>query len=111
MQTLDKSNQVLDSGGSLKLPGESDPEFAKIVHDYLKHFSYYRIQKNYAVRDHVYKWCAEYLGEKYKDWFIHEGGKYDKWWTVNIKSPKHCTLFALRWSDIILEYVDKDNKL
>lgn len=101
------SKQDLDSNGSLKLPGEVDPNFAKVVSEYLSHFSYYKIKKDYAIREHLYEWCAINLGEKYKDWFVHEGGKYDKWWTVNIRSPKRGTLFALRWADIIIESVDR----
>ncbi len=104
------NKQGLDSGGSLRLPGEVDPDFAKIVSEYLANFAYYKIKKDYAVREHLYKWCGEYMGEKYRDWFIHEGGKYDKWWTVNIRHPKHCTLFVLRWTDIIIESVDRKNK-
>lgn len=104
------NNQGLDSGGSLRLPGEVDPDFAKIVSEYLSNFAYYKIKKDYAVREQLYKWCSEYMGEKYRDWFIHEGGKYDKWWTVNIRNPKHSTLFVLRWTDIIIESVDRKNK-
>lgn len=105
-QNLNQYNQALDSKGSIKMPGESNPDFSRIVHEYLKNFSYYKIKKDYAVREKLYEWCSQYMGEKYKDWFIHEGGKYDKWWTVNIRNPKHCTLFAIRWSDLILESVD-----
>lgn len=104
---MTQSNRVLDSGGTLKLPGESDPDFARVVHEYLSAFAYYKVKKDYAVRDQLYEWCATYMGEKYKDWFVHEGGKYDKWWTVNIRSPKHCTLFAIRWADIVIESFDR----
>ncbi len=104
------NKQGLDSTGSLKLPGETDPDFAKIVSEYLANFSYYKIKKDYAVREQLYEWCGQYMGEKYRDWFVHEGGKYDKWWTVNIRNPKHCTLFVLRWTDIIIESVDRKNK-
>lgn len=96
--------------GSLRLPGQIDPDFGRMVSEYLRNFSYYRIKKDYAVREQLYEWCSQCLGEKYKDWFIHEGGKYDKWWSINIRSPKHCTLFSLRWGDIIIEYVDKETK-
>ena len=92
---------------SIKLPGEVDPDFSRVVHDYLGHFAYYRIKRDYALREKLYEWCAEYMGEKYKDWFIHEGGKYDKFWVINIRSPKHGTLFTLRWADIIIESVDR----
>lgn len=101
-----KSKPVHDEG-SVKMPGQVDPDFARIVHEYLSHFSYHKIRKDLAVREQLYQWCADYMGEKYKDWFIHEGGKYDKWWTVNIRNPKHSTLFLLRWSDILIESVDR----
>ena len=110
-QKVNQSKQVLDSGGSLRLPGEMDPDFARLVSDYLGRFSYYMIQKDYAQREQIYQWCADYMGEKYKDWFIHEGGKMDKWWCVNIRSPKHATLFVLRWADIIIESVDRRSKI
>lgn len=93
--------------GVLKTPGEVDPQWGKVVSEYLANFSYYKIKKDYAQREKLYEWCSQSLGEKYKDWFIHEGGKYDKWWSINIRNPKHCTLFSLRWADIIIEYVDR----
>lgn len=101
---------ILDSGGTLKLPGEVDPDFAKVVSEYLKNFSYYKIKKDYAIREQLYQWCSQYMGVKYKDWFVHEGGKYDKFWTVNIRNPKHSTLFALRWADIVIESVDRTSR-
>ena len=91
------------------MPGETNEEFARVVREYLSNFAYYKVKKDYAVREQLYQWCGENLGEKYKDWFIHEGGKYDKWWTVNIRSPKKCTWFALRWNEIIIESVDRRN--
>lgn len=108
---LHQYNQALDSKGSLKLPGERNPEWSKVVSDYLSQFAYYKIKKDYAQREQLYAWCSQTLGEKYKDWFIHEGGKYDKWWSINIRNPKHCTLFSLRWADIIIEYVDRRTEL
>lgn len=96
-----------DPNSSAVLPGESDPEFSRVVREYLANFGYYRIKKSYALRDDLYEWCAANLGEKYKDWFIFEGGRHDKFWTVNIRSPKRSTFFALRWADIIIESVDR----
>lgn len=104
---LNQYNRALDSGGSLKLPGETNPDFARIVSEYLSHFSYYKVKKDYAVREQLYQWCRDYMGEQYKDWFVHEGGKYDKFWTVNVRNPKHGTLFVLRWADILIESVDR----
>jgi hypothetical protein len=89
------------------MPGEENNEFAKVVHEYLAKFSYYRVKKDYAVRQELYQWCRDHLGEQYKDWFIHEGGKYDKWWSVNVRSAKKGTFFALRWNDIIIESFDR----
>jgi len=89
------------------MPGSADPDFARMVREYLSHFSYYRVEKNLAVRQELYQWCRDHLGEQYRDWFIHEGGQKDKWWTVNIRSPKKATFFALRWMDIIIDSVDR----
>lgn len=90
-----------------KMSGEIDPDFGKMVHEYLSHFAYYKIKKDHAQQAELYQWCSDYMGQKYKDWFVHEGGRHDKWWTVNIRNPKHSTLFALRWADIIIESVDR----
>jgi hypothetical protein len=89
------------------MPGESNPDFARVVHEYLANFSYYKVRKEWALKEELYLWCRNNLGEQYKDWFVHEGGTRDKWWTVNVRSPKHGTLFALRWNDIIIESVDR----
>jgi hypothetical protein len=89
------------------MPGENNPEFARIVREYLGNFSYYKVRKEWALKEELYLWCRNNLGEQYKDWFVHEGGTRDKWWTVNVRSPKHGTLFALRWNDIIIESVDR----
>ena len=94
----------------MKLPGEINPDFSRIVHKYLANFVYYKIKKDHAVREQLYEWCGTYMGEKYKDWFLHEGGAQDNVWVMNIRSPKHGTLFALRWADIILESVDRRNQ-
>ena len=104
---MTQSNRVLDSGGTLKLPGEADPDFARVVHEYLSAFAYYKVKKDYAVRDQLYEWCATYMGEKYKDWFIYEGGAYDKVWAIQIRSPKHSTFFRMKWNDAIVKSFDK----
>lgn len=100
-----KSNRVPDPQG--QMPGETDPDFGRMVQEYLSHFAYYKIRKEHAQKEQLYQWCADYMGQKYKDWFIHEGGSQDRWWTVNIRNPKHSTLFALRWADLIIESVDR----
>lgn len=96
------------TGPSIKLPGETDPDFSRIVREYLANFAYYKIKKDLALREQLYAWCSQYLGVKYRDWFVHEGGRNDKHWTVNVRLPKHRTLFLLRWSDLIVESVDRD---
>jgi hypothetical protein len=90
-----------------RMPGETDTDFGRVVSEYLSNFAYYKVRKDYAQKADIYLWCRQYLGEQYKDWFVHEGGTRDKWWTVNIRSPKKGTLFALRWNDIIIESVDR----
>ena len=108
--TQNQKSKAVPDKGTLKLPGEVDPDFGRMVSEYLANFAYYKIRKDYALREQLYQWCSDYMGEKYKDWFVHEGGQYDKWWTINIRSPKHGTLFAMRWSEIIIESVDRRNK-
>jgi hypothetical protein len=104
------SKQVLDSGGTLKLPGESNPEFAKVVQEYLDAFHcVIHLDKRKFDRKELYEWCT-CLGEKYKDWFIYEGGAYDKVWAIQIKNPKHSTFFRLKWNDAIVKSFDKPRK-
>lgn len=100
-----KSSRV--SNPESRMPGEDNLEFAKMVQEYLSRFSYYKIQKVHAQKQELYQWCTDNLGEKYKDWFVYEGGAQDKYWTVNIRVPKYATLFVLRWADIIIESVDR----
>ena len=95
---------------NIKLPGETDPDFSKLVSDYLKRFNYHKIERDYARREDIHQWCANNLGEQYKDWFISEGGRYDKCWIVNIREPKKSMWFVLRWNDIILESVDRQSR-
>ena len=67
---------------SIKLPGETSTEFGTFVSQYLSNFSGYKIKRDYAQREDLYGWCARYMGEQYKDWFVYEGGRYDKWWVL-----------------------------
>jgi len=94
-----------------RMPGSNNPDFGRVVREYLSHFSYYKVRKDWAQKEQLYGWCAQYMGQQYKDWFVYEGGKHDKWWTVNIRSPKHTTMFALRWNEIIIESVDSRSKM
>ena len=98
---------MTQSQPSLKLPGEANPDFSRVVSEYLSHFEYFLVVRDPAIKQSLYQWCVDYMGEQYKDWFIHEGGRYDKWWVVNIRNPKHGTMFALRWTEIVLERVDR----
>jgi hypothetical protein len=108
MQNLNKSKQVLDSGGSLKLPGEADPDVARIVQEYLDRFHcVIHLGKDKFNHKELYKWCSDHLGEKYKDWFIYEGGAQDRVWAIQIRSPKHSTFFRLKWNDAIVKSFDK----
>ena len=108
MQNLGKYNQVLDSKGSLKLPGEVDPDFARVVTDYLDRFHcVIHLSKGLFDKKELYQWCTDYMGEKYKDWAIYEGGAYDKVWVVNIRDPKRAMLFELAWSEIIIKTIDR----
>lgn len=101
------STQKSNQDPNLKLPGESDPDFAKIVSEYLAKFHCrIRLDIKNLDRKELYEWCSKNLGEKYKDWFVYEGGKYDKWWTIHIMSPKKSTFFRIKYNDIILDSVD-----
>jgi len=100
-------SKVVREQGSLKLPGQSDPDFAKLVHEYLANFRSFRLKKDHAQKEQLYEWCSQNLGQKYKDWFIHEGGKYDKWWAIHIRHPKKETWFVLRWNELIIDPIDK----
>lgn len=98
-----KPNQV----PSIKMPGEQNPDFARVVSDYMAPFKKYHVQKSLAVREELYRWCGQRMGVKFKDWFIFEGGSKDKTWVVNIRSPKHSMLFELQWANIIVKTIDR----
>lgn len=107
MQNLNKYNQVLDSGGTVKMPGESDPDFGRMVTEYLRPFRCYHIKKTH--KHELYKWSAQNLGEKYKDWFIYEGGAQDNVWVMNIRVPKRAMLFELYWTELIVKTIDRSS--
>ncbi len=93
---------------SIKAPGESNPEFGMAVHEYLKEFGakiHIRTDVDIAYNREVYDWCEQYMGAKYKDWFMIRQG-LNKSNTVWIKSPKRATLFRLKWNDIIEDSLD-----
>ena len=94
--------------GTVKMPGETNPDFARVVTEYMQQFHcVIHLDKRNLDRKELYQWCTDHLGEKYKDWFIYEGGGYDKVWVIHIKSPKKSTFFRLKYNDIIVKSVDK----
>ena len=97
---------------ALKAPGETDPEFGKAVYDYLKDFGariHIRTNVDIIYNREVYEWCEQYMGVKYKDWFMVRQGT-NKSNSVWIKSPKKATLFRLKWNDIIEDSLDNPMK-
>ncbi len=111
MQNPNKYKPALEET-SIKLPGESDPDFARVVQEYLDRFHcVIHLGKGQFNSKELYQWCTDYMGEKYKDWFIYEGGKYDNVWAIQIKNPKHSTFFRLKWNDAIVKSFDKHNKI
>ena len=90
-----------------KLPGQIDPDFSKVVADYLDRFhSITHLDKRKFDPKELYAWCSQ-MGEKYKDWFVYEGGARDNVWAVQIRKPKHTTFFRLRWNDAIVKTWNK----
>lgn len=92
-----------DSG--VTLPGEVDNEFSRVVSEYLSHFKKYHVTRKQKAE--LYQWCADYMGAKYKDWSIYEGGARDDVWVVMIRNPKKSMLFELRWAEIIVKTIDR----
>lgn len=97
---------------NLKPAGEFNPEFGVAMHDYLKQFGAkinIRTDVDIAWNREVYDWCEQYMGAKYKDWFMvrREMSKSNSVW---IKSPKRATLFRLKWNDIIEDSLDNPIK-
>ena len=96
-----------NQGPSVRPAGESNPEFAKAVSDYMKQFHCSISLDKYKIdKMEMYKWCSANLGEKYKDWFLYEGGSRDKTWVLHIRSPRKSTFFRLKWNDVIQSSVD-----
>lgn len=111
MRNMDKYKPALDEH-SIKMPGEQDPEFARVVQEYLDRFHcVIHLGKGQFNSKELYQWCTDYMGEKYKDWFIYEGGAYDKVWAIQIKNPKHSTFFRLKWNDAIVKSFDKHREM
>jgi hypothetical protein len=47
------------------------------------------------------RWCYQYLGDKFKDWFLITGGARGVNCKLLIKNPKRATFFFLQYGDII----------
>lgn len=105
MTQTPKSNPALE-GGTVKLPGEVNGDFNKVVSEYLSRFKKYHVER--TRKEELYKWCASYMGQKYKDWSIYEGGAYDNVWVVMIREPKHSMFFELSWAEIIVRTIDRN---
>lgn len=95
----------------VKLPGETNPDFSKVLHEYLSRFHcVIHLDKKKFNQKELYEWC-NCMGEKYKDWFIYEGGAYDKVWAIQIRDPKHSTFFRMKWYDAIVKSFDKHKEM
>ena len=99
--------QVLDSGGTLKVPGTSLPvDACNSINDYLKNFPY-RIRVSLGkVHTAEFKefnqWCTANLGIKYKDWFLAgAGGTRTIQYTLYLKDSKKSMFLALKYSECI----------
>ncbi len=96
-------NQVLDSGGSLKMPGTPLPDGASnSIAEYMKNFPYNIRVKLGKVYSQEFKdfnnWCEDNLGTKYKDWFlVGSPGRY----TLYLKDTKKSMFLALKFSEAI----------
>lgn len=107
MQNPDKYNQVLDSGGSLKLPGTQLPDDARdSISEYLKNFPYkieITVGRTYTQDfKELYSWCERNLGAKYKDWFLTgSGGIQNNKYTLFLKDSKKSMFLALKFSESI----------
>ena len=107
MNTTTDQMSKLGHEGTVKQPGEIDKDFAKVVHEYLAPFKKYHVKKTKNKME-LYQWCADYLGAKYKDWSVYEGGHRDDVWVVMIRNPKYSMLFELYWADIIVKTIDRE---
>lgn len=88
---------------SIRLPGELNSDFAVAVTAYISQFHCsVTLDRKRIDRVEFYAWCAEHLGEKYRDWFIYEGGVQDNFWCLHIRSPKKATFVRLKYNDIIV---------
>lgn len=69
---------------------------------------------NLTDRKELEEWCKKYLGKQYLDWnllkrnYTHEESYICEYIDIlYIREYKKCTLFELRWSELILKVVDK----
>lgn len=87
--------------------GLSQEQISQMVREYMARF-----YKTYMIprhnRDHIIEaWCEENLGRKYNDWTFHRGHHKDPHCTVSIVDPKWCTIFELKFADLILGTIDR----
>lgn len=83
----------------------------KHLREYLRNFfKAYHIKSDNLTELNL--WCQTYLGKKYLDWnlwkrsYSHES-YHDEITIIYIREHKKCTLFELRWSELIIQVVDK----
>lgn len=82
----------------------------KSTKEYLRNFYRAYIVEKPLPKD-LESWCKSNLGKQYLDWTIWKKGfnhidYYDALCKIYIRDPKRCTLFELKWSNIIVA-VDK----
>ena len=96
------------SNPALKMPGESNPDFARACAEYIGQFhSSIRLDMRRLDRTEFYAWCSQTLGQKYKDWFVVESGSLSqKAWTLHIRSPKKSTFVRIKYNESIIDSVD-----
>lgn len=86
----------------------NDVNVSKLVKEYLDRFPYvYNIKKDSEHYENIEKWCRVHCGSEYKDWFWHQGGRYDDYAILHITSEKINTIFVLKWGDKCMQRIKK----
>lgn len=89
--------------------GTPEIDIEQMVREYLDRFHrHYKLDKNQTDREFA-DWCLDNLGREYRDWMYHAGSRYDSYSVIHIQDPKRCTIFELRWSDLILGTIDRNS--
>ena len=92
-------------------PGQAGPEhgsFDLAVAEYISQF-HCTIQLDMKTLNQreFYAWCAEFLGAKYKDWFVVESGRLsNKAWSLYLRSAKKATFVRIKFNESIIQSVD-----